>query len=429
VLEEIIVFAALLLAGCLVAQPATVAEEKTPVSKEQIRQLVQQLDSRELALREAAEKQLVELGPDVLSLLPEPNNRMPAEMRQRLLRIKSALETTAAEVSVNASLVTLAGEMTLPEALQALSEQTGNQIAGVPAGRDTKVTVDFQQTPFWKALDGILDQEQLRPDPFGGRPNTLVLVARPPEEQSRAESGAHYAGPFRVEAIRVTAVRDLRNPNVQGLRVTTSIGWEPRLTPIVLSQATSTLEVVDDQGRTIDAGTEGGNREVPIHPGMTGVEFDLPLTLPDRSAVKIASFKGSVVALIPSSAETFVFDNLEKARAVEQKHAGATVILDEVRKNLQVLQIRVRLRFDEASGALESHRGWVTSNEAYLLDPAGQRIDHAGLETTRQSSNEVGVGYLFDREEGVAGCKFVYKTPSRIIRLETPYELVDLPLP
>src|SRR5690606_38610403 len=131
-------------------------------------------------------------------------------------------------------------------------------------------------------------------------------------------------------------------------------------------------------------------REAPVHYGMAAVELEIPLALADRGATHIASLKGNLTALVPSNQATFEFENLESARAVEQRKAGVTVIIDEVRKNVDLYQIRLRVRFDEAAGALESHRGWIFNNEAYLVDASGQRIENAGLETTRQDRNEVG---------------------------------------
>src|SRR5687767_9958657 len=114
------VITALIMATCLVAQPASSAQ---PELREKVEQLVRQLDDRELAKREEAEKELVKLGAQVLTLLPEPNNQMPAEMRQRLARISSALEKIESVSTIEATKVTLSGEMTLVEAMEDISKQ------------------------------------------------------------------------------------------------------------------------------------------------------------------------------------------------------------------------------------------------------------------------------------------------------------------
>ena len=90
------------------------------------------------------------------------------------------------------------------------------------------------------------------------------------------------------------------------------------------------------------------------------------------------------------------------------------MIMEDVRKNQDLYQLRVRVRFDKPSNALESHRGWIFNNEAYLVDSNGERMENAGFETTRQERNEVGLSYLFDAPGGLEKCKFVYKTPAII---------------
>ena len=131
---------------------------------------------------------------------------------------------------------------------------------------------------------------------------------------------------------------------------------------------------------------------------------------------------------MPGQIETFEFGELENAKAVQQQKAGVTVVLDQVRKNVDVYEVRLRVKFDKAENALESHRNWVYRNEAYLLDAAGKRLENAGLQATRQDADEVGVAYLFD-VENLKGCKFVYKTPAVIVKMPVPYELKDIELP
>jgi hypothetical protein len=103
--------------------------------------------------------------------------------------------------------------------------------------------------------------------------------------------------------------------------------------------------------------------------------------------------------------------------------------LEQVRKNLDLFEVRVRVRFDRADIALESHRNWVYNNEAFLLDPEGARVEHDGMQATLQREDEVGVAYLFDRQEGLEGCQFVYRSPVVIVALPVVYQLTEIPLP
>src|SRR5690606_15070171 len=137
--------------------------------------------------------------------------------------------------------------------------------------------------------------------------------------------------------------------------------------------------------------------EPQILPNDLTTELMIPLKLPPRSVKKIASLKGKLTAMVPGRVETFRFDDLA-ARGVQQRRAGVAVILDQVRRNNDVWEIRVLIRFDKAAGALESHRAWVFNNEAYLETKDGQRINFDGFETTRQTEQDVGMAYYFGLE-------------------------------
>ena len=118
--------------------------------------------------------------------------------------------------------------------------------------------------------------------------------------------------------------------------------------------------------------------------------------------------------------ETFRFADLLKGKQ-EKRIAAATVTLDEVRKNGDSWEVFVRLRFDDAGDALESHRNWVLQNEAYLEDAAGKPIQPDSMETTLRTKNEIGVGYVFALPELPKNAAFVYKTPGMVVTKDFPY--------
>ena len=135
-------------------------------------------------------------------------------------------------------------------------------------------------------------------------------------------------------------------------------------------------------------------------------------------------------ALLPGREVVYRFEDIQDAQNIEQRNAGSAVVLETVRRNGAVYDVRIRVRFDDASGALESHRGWIYSNEAYLIAPGGSRVDHAGFETTSQQiNNEVGVSYKFPLPDGPNGYALVYKSPAAIVKLPVEYELKDIELP
>jgi len=104
------------------------------------------------------------------------------------------------------------------------------------------------------------------------------------------------------------------------------------------------------------------------------------------------------------------------------------VMVDDVRKNNAIWEVHMRFALDEDNGALQSHRAWVFQNLSYMLDKDGKQIDNGGLETTRQTKNEVGVAYVFD-VPAIEGLSWIYETPAAIVDLPVEYEIKDIELP
>jgi hypothetical protein len=395
--------------------------------------LLAQLDAPDKADRDDAERQLLALGPAVLGSLPEPDDRMPAETRLRLTRIRSQLERAQADASVEASHVTLSGDkMPLNEVLAALEKQTGNHILDFRPQfgeqvQNRPISVKFQNTPFWPALDEILDQAGLTVYNFAGE-DGLSIVGRSPSQLPRAHR-ADYSGAFRIEGTEFTAHRDLRDPASHTLELSVEAAWEPRLRPIVILQSADWITARDDQGQPLALSSKNEQLEINVTTSTHSIELPIHFALPPRSVKQISRLRGKLVAMLPGRAEDFRFDNLEKAKRLEQRRAGVTVVLDEAWKNNSVWELRVRVVFDKAGGALESHRTWVFNNEAWLETPTKEKLPYAGLETTRQGENEVGVSYMFSVPAGLAGHTFVYRTPVSISTVPITYELKDLELP
>lgn len=421
---------ALLVAGCIVCGQA---DGQTSALAERVSRLVVDLNAPEKARRDEAERQLLDLHPAALELLPELDDRMPAETRLRLARVRNQFEQRAARASLEARTVTLdAHQMPLADVLKTLQEQTGNRVFDFRPGFGQQAAaamldLKLDKAPFFQALDTILDQAGLTIYPYSGEAG-IALVARSPNHRPRSQ-GASYAGAFRVAATEIIARRDLRDTGDDALQLQLEIAWEPRLRPIVLLQSTDEVAAVDDRGTTLQSTRQGSEIEIPVSEGSMAVESPLHFALPSRQATRIARLKGRFSVLLPGREETFRFEKLAPGAKGEARKAGVTVALEDVRRNNLVWEVRLRIIFDEASGALESHRGWVFNNPAELVTPDGQSVSYAGLETTRQTPTEVGVAYLFTLDGDIAGHTLVYKTPGVVMKVPLEYELTDLALP
>jgi len=421
----------LLLAGWVLAAPAEAPADEA--LKADVQRLVRQLDAPQLARREEAEAALLKLGPRVLDLLPPASDRMPAEVKQRLQRVQQQLRRQVADSAAAASLITLSdASMPLGKVLAALEQQSGNRIVdlrkrfGHPLS-DPEVKATFDQTPFWQALDRVLDQAGLTVYDYGEQ-RAIHVVGRG-ETQLPRSGAACYNGPWRFELTEVTAQRDLRSADGQSLRLGLEVAWEPRLKPISIKQRLDELRAVDENDDPLTVDARKAELEVPVAADATAVKLVLPFRLPPRDVKEIASLRGALLALLPGKIETFRFEDLPAAKNVEKRLAGVTVVLDQVQKNNEIWQVRMRVRFDEPEKALESHRGWIFQNEAYLEAPDGKPIAYEGFETTRQTGNEVGIAYSFVLDGPPAKHTFVYKTPGVIVAKTFDYRLKSVRLP
>lgn len=431
----------LLLTSLLAGQVEKPAEEDL---RSDVRRLVRQLDAAQLAQRETAEAELLKCGPAVLDLLPQPNDRQSAEVRQRLGRIRQKLQQRAAENATKSSTITLkADAMPLDKVLAELQRQSGNTIVdqrgeqgdGGPQLSSPDLKINFNKTPFWQALDQVLDQAGVTVYPFGEKGERPVISVvgfpnkLPPSQQRRRVGNASYNGPFRFEVASVTARRDFRPTSRGSLMVNVEIAWEPRLRIIGLMQPMASVKAVDDRGKPLSVGSPEAQLDVSVNSNAAAVEMNLPFELSSRNARRIASLKGKLEAMIPGRIETFRFDKLAKAKNVEKRIAGVVVTLEQVSKNNDVWEVRITVHFDDAGDALASHRTWIFNNDAHLEGPDGKPIAFDTFETTAQDKNEVGVAYLFNTDQPLDKLTFVYKTPGTIVNSRFEYELKNIDLP
>jgi hypothetical protein len=417
--------AKLLLAATLVLGQA--AETTTPAVEkidEQVKVLVRQLDHNEQAKREAADKEL----------LPPINNRTPAEVRNRLTRIRTALTKAAIEATTKSAPVTLSGEMPVSQALAELAKQSGNELVDYrdrfnQEARDPPIKVELKEVPFWQALDTVLDAAELSLYNFDEERAALAYVARGDDASPRLGK-ATYSGLFRLEPARIEATRDLKT-GMRSARLTLEAAWEPRIRPIVLEQPLDETSATDEAGNPLPIDGREGKLEVPVEVTNSAIELEIPLEAPDRSIKQMGTLKGKLTAVVLGRVESFEFADLDKLRGAELERGGATVVVDSCRKNGDIYEVNMRVAFDKANNALESHRGWIYNNECFVTDGQKNRIDNVGVEATLLADNEVGLSYKFDLGDTpkVADYSFIYRTAAAILRVPVEFELSKIDLP
>lgn len=397
----------------------------------QVRRLVAELDAPELARRQTAEAELVNLGPRALDFLPDEAGPGKAEAAQRLARVRRKLEQAQASRGFQASRVSLEGKMPLAGALESIEKQTGNafttsRLPNATQWLERQFDLAFRQEPFWPTLDAILGKAGLEVYPFGeqGRIELTVSKSSPDLSQRRVV----YAGPLRLELLAVQAQRDFRS-GTGSLKLDIEAAWEPRLVPIRLKQRMAEVEGVDDRGRRLGADAPEATLEIPVPRGPIASRFTLPLALPPRDARALRELRGVLGVLAAGPVSSFRFTDLGRFPRVVKRMAGGSVTLEGATQVGNTLEIRILVRFDAPDDALASHRTWIFNNPALLETPDGKAIRPESTSPTRQTAEEVGIALLFRLDRAVEDYAFVYQTPTTILNVPLEYCFRDVPLP
>ena len=407
----------------------------------EVAELIPDLAADDAATRNAARQKLLALGGTtatagqrLLDELPKPTDQMPAAVREALTQIRKLTADRLAKLATNESRVTLdVVQAPLEDILAEIEKQTGNRLVDLRKQFGQKadgrlITIDFDNAPFWEAMDLLLDEAGLGVYSYSGE-SALGLVGRQPGVSPRSAAAA-YAGPLRIEAVRIVATRNLRQAAGKSLNILLEVSWEPRLTPIAMSQPLADVVAMSESGTQLSMAQPEQTIDIETSTGSQTTEITLPMVLPSRDTLVIDSLVGKLQAVVPGRTVEFRFDKLKDLKEpAKQTEGGATVVLSDLRKNNEIWELHMRLKLDKAGDAFASHRGWVFNNFTWLEDKDGKQIEHAGFETTMQKGNEIGIAYLFDLPNGPDGLTWVYRTPTAILRFPVEYELNHIPLP
>ena len=455
VLIRVLVMTFVLGAVSLVTQESRAAEKqptesRSPQPASSLRATVEErlseLDAPGLAMRTRAERQLLDLGPDVLPLLPAPDLVRSPAVREAVKRVRVQLERRAARESALASRVSLRGEFALESLLEELFQQTRNRVELSEAARvavkadaaKRTLNVEFDNRPFWDCLDEVCQRWQLHTE-FDAQRTGLLLTPRQPSDL--VELAVQRSGPFRL-AIHSVEVRPVVGTNDRRLlRVAGRLAVEPRVRPLFLHFAAGDVKAVASSGETVAPWNPAAKYELPVSDAgrVVPVQFDyvLPVSvvLPKNGksvqAEAVSNLKfdltGRIVLQLAAGTERIVFDKTSQTAGTARRRGGVTVRLRDVKFEQSATdqfraEIGVAVSYDVGGPAFESHRTWMFHNAVYLETEAGQRIDFTDYETTQQGDGGVAVGYRWEKLTAPATrYLFVYEAPTLI--LDVPLEV------
>ncbi len=458
---------ACLLAAGLLAEIALADDRDVDPQREsaqRVSALLKQLDANSRQERQSAEKELLELGPAILDALPPPDLLPNVAVRETVRRLRIQLERTAAEQSIRASRVTLAGEYSIRDLVAAISEQTGNDVvcaATLPdsarkatdsdnsatpsdsrpasSGNDTtaandlfdhKLAVDWSDEPFWNAIGQTEAAGLWAGFPASG--NSLVLT--PVAATANLPIGPrHIQDAFRIDALNVER-REIAGTDNVLVRVPLRVLCEPRLRPLFLRCSMSDWSLSTGT-QQLNPFSPGSRVEIPLGDG--GREAKLELSFLANSAAaqrENLTLAGRLTLLTAALEREITFPNLAEAEGLTRRRGGVRVTVNQAQIRSSEdrrfsARVRIQIGYDSRAQAFESHQTWIFHNQVFLRDLEGKKYAaNDGFSTLFQGDGSVGVEYRFSNlPNKPAEWQFTYVAPTLLIDVPLDVRIDGIP--
>lgn len=423
------------LTGIVLAAPIQEPPESISL-KQRVESLSKELDADKEQQRDAAEKALLEIGPDALEFLPQTDDLASEEWTMRIERIRARFVEDSTFDFHEPAMVNIQGNLSVFEALEAIQKQTRNPIGLEPfRGQDAfqeKFDFDIQGVTFWEAIDEVLGKINWQITPRDGAGLLFGPKFAIPEGQAELLKAisvepppAIYIGILRMQPISLSKSMNFLDPTQSTATLEFSLHWEPRFHPVFVRFPMDNLVVRTDNSELLLVPKDQSSEYVPSGSQMI---TSMRVIKPTPAALKIGSWKGELQIAVPGRLSTIEFSSPTENSGKSLSTGDMKVVLESARKNrdLQEIQIGVSLANQPSSDVLQ---GWIALTDAYLLDKDGKKIEHAGWATTRLTKNDIGLSYLFDIEEDLSQYRFVYKAPDSVILQTVEYEFNNIPFP
>ena len=398
------------------------------VSAERVGELIELLDAETLAVRDAAERKLLELGPAALPHLPNPSTLSP-NVAEAIRRVRRRLEDRQSLEELRPAVVTFHDTATLAEILSVVASQTGNQIdaSELPEPvRQRTLRADFDKTPFWNVVRQLEEQSSITVRP-GKTPRSLSAACRP--EDGSVSARSEIVGPIRLDVVGATIRPDFTNPDRRILRTTLELLHEPRLRLLFAHVVAADLTVTNDAsdplgtpGRTFPPLNPQSRLEIPLDKtGAVRRTHDVVLEAEDEVSSTV-TLAGTIELELAAAEERFVFRHLDEPGPVTRRHGGVSVSLKEAELDKSDLKVALRIQYDSGGPRFESHRAWVFHNDVRLIV---DEEDHIPVESETLLAGDGGalLSYRFrDVAPLPQDAELHYAAPTLITRV--PVEFV-----
>lgn len=427
----------------------------TQSTRQDVLQLVNQLDAEQRSVRIKAERSLLSLGPSVLPWLPAPELLESAQTRETVRRIRLELERRKALEAIKPTRATLMGRMSLDAAAESISKQTGNLIdlTDVPADKRSRVVLfNAQDVTFWQAIDLVCQLSQCHiVNQNTGEANPNSDIHRPAVKlgvlDERPANNPHIESEQAVRtSITTASVRELFGDDQHDkLRVGFEFHVEPRLRPLFLKyrgrDISASLGPEKEKRPLASMASVDDSLELPLGQNGRRIAIHADFRLPRSASAGDADFainaSGKLVMQCAAATERLVVSAVTRSKGVVRRRGGVSLLIRKIdveevgeRTNLDVQCV---VTYDTGGPAFESHRTWLFHNRVYMESKQTaeglpvSRQSPASFEIDGQANGGVMVTYRFTNlaTKMLEGA-FVYHAPTLIVDVPVTFRLSEI---
>ena len=399
-----------------------------------------QLQSPIPALRDKAEKQLIEMGRQAGVELPDASQPgLPADVKRRIERIRRAWDERQAGTFLEPAAVSNLPTDSLKSCLDAIEKQTGNPIdvSRIDALQLNAPIKSLKASQFWQAMDELTQQNILkylwfeRTKDVGKSCELRVAscenrIASTPHSSLLIPNSIIYPGPFRLELLEWGTTVRLSDPASSTIRTGLILAWEPRLRPIYIDVLPK-MQYAD--------GTVKSGESIQILAGeglAKPIDFIFPLT--SENGKRPATLSGDMSVVIAGEQKIFAFSLPSDSRnsqlatrnfPVFIRQDQAVAALKQLTMRASQLTTNIAIEFDESYNGLRSYMTWLNYNKAYVVDSSGKRYSSDNWETVWQSDRGAEVKYYFTVPSDANIRQIEYLSPTAIRRIDYSFKFED----
>ncbi len=379
---------------------------------------IQDLGDDAIEVRERALVELVRVGRGAEKALREAMKGVNPEIRARAAQVLSDLEKgeRVRQFEAGPSRITLKKKDALfREVVEEIQKQTTARIASSFAPEESRITVAFEQTPLFEAVESLCraagnvtwSAECRRDDTV-----TVTLSEGKLADAPRVLRDQYFV---RLEGMQLTTTYDLQGGETSRTLFDFRWGWEKGTRPQMALLRVE--ELVDDLGNSYagDLPPDPGGRPL----GFAYVQTQQALQMakvPPGKATKFARIQGSLELVFPESLMVFAFEKPEESAGALQKQEACTVKLLTCARDTTRLRARIEVRPAELGSRLEMK----------ALDKEGREF--AGRYTRGEQSTEdaifMSIEFTVPAQAELTSLRF--QAPAGYRERKIPFEFKDV---